>query len=65
MTRCCSWCLKALDTNIPRPNRVFCSTGCRDANTLFEEMFSDEEINRRIHYTTLTQGNCSSTKRGT
>jgi len=35
---------------------VFCSTGCRDANTLFEEMFSDEEINRKSHYYQLTQG---------
>jgi hypothetical protein len=54
MNRCCGWCLKVLDTEIPRPKKVFCSVGCRDANTIFEEMFSDEEINRKAHYWELT-----------
>jgi hypothetical protein len=57
MARCCSWCLQVLNTKIPRPRQVFCSPGCRDANTLFEELFSDEEINRRAHYWQLTHQN--------
>lgn len=70
MNRCCSWCLKVLDTKTPRPRKIFCSNGCRDAEALFEGMFSDEEINRREHYARLTKGYqekgyYSSKKRGT
>jgi len=55
--RSCGWCLRVLETKVARPKKVYCSTGCRDADHLFEEMFSDEEINRRIHYAYLTSGN--------
>jgi len=54
MQRTCQWCCKIVDTKISRPTIVFCNVGCRDANTLFEEMFSDEEINRKAHYWSLT-----------
>lgn len=54
MQRTCPWCSKILETKIPRPRNVYCSTGCRDADQLFQEMFSDEEINRKAHYWSLT-----------
>ena len=54
--RSCGWCHKPLTSAILRPREVYCSTGCRDADALFKEMMSDEEINRRIHYTKLTRG---------
>ena len=56
MKRSCSWCTKIHETTIPRPNKVFCNAGCRDAENLFEICFSDEEINRRDHYQQLTKG---------
>lgn len=65
MPRACSWCEKILDTNTPRPTIVFCSQGCRDANELFEMMFSDEEINRRDHYRELTKGADNGRRTGT
>ena len=58
-TTVCVWCLslvKIKDSFNERKQKAVCSTGCRDAETLFEMMFSDEEINRREHYTKLTEG---------
>ncbi len=58
-TVCCEWCLKPIevkDTFKPHKHKIVCSQGCRDAETLFEMMFSDEEINRRAHYEYLTKG---------
>jgi len=55
----CHWCNKPVtmpsgfNENIHKP---ICSVGCRDAESLFNIHFSDEEINRRAHYRTLTQG---------
>lgn len=56
---CCEWCLEPLkvkDTFNPRKKKVVCSRGCHDAETLFNMMFSDEEINRKRHYDELTKG---------
>ena len=36
--------------------KAVCCRGCKDAETLFNLHFSDEEINRRAHYRHLTQG---------
>jgi len=54
--RSCGWCGAIHKTSIPRPTKVFCNIGCRDADNLFELMFSDEEINRRTHYAEITKG---------
>jgi len=54
--RSCAWCGAIHKTNTLRPRKVFCNVGCRDAEQLFELMFSDEEINRREHYRMLTTG---------
>ena len=56
MQRSCSWCTKIVTTEIKRSTIVFCTVGCRDANTIFEEMFSDEEYHRKTHYRQLTGG---------
>ena len=58
-TTCCIWChtpVKVRDTFDDLQQKAVCSVGCRDAETLFEIMFSDEEINRRNHYQELTKG---------
>jgi hypothetical protein len=41
MKLCCCWCLTIFETTSssvqdPRYGRVFCSIGCRDADTLFK-----------------------------
>jgi len=46
-----------MQTTMPKPRKVFCSYGCRDAERMFLIMFSDEEINRRAHYVELTTKN--------
>jgi hypothetical protein len=56
---CCSWCLCGI---IMQPgfnekkHKPFCSQGCRDAEMLFNQLFSDEQINRNHHYDELTKG---------
>ena len=54
----CIWCLYpvVVPENHKPKKLLVCSTGCRDAEMLFQRMFSDEEINRRDHYTELTRG---------
>lgn len=54
--RVCGWCLTILDSTKPRPAKVFCSIGCRDADALFEQLLSDEEVNLHAHYSKLTKG---------
>lgn len=56
---CCFWCGAII--HMPpgfdeKKKKPVCSKGCRDAETLFTMMFSDEEINRRAHYRYLTEG---------
>ena len=56
---CCEWCLtpiKVPNSFDPIVRQVVCNRGCRDAETLFRIMFSDEQINRNRHYDDLTQG---------
>lgn len=56
---CCEWCLKpvkAKDTFNPAKSIIVCSRGCRDAETLFRMLFSEENINRERHYNELTRG---------
>ena len=55
----CVWCsakVEVADDFCQWTQDVVCSKGCKDAYTLFEMMFSDEMMNRRKHYETLTQG---------
>ena len=55
----CCWCDKPVrvkDTFDPKTQSAVCSVGCRDAEKLFRNQFSDEEINRRAHYRYLTRG---------
>lgn len=53
--RCCSWCLRIMPTD-NETHEVYCSTGCRDADVLFKQAFSDDEINLHRHYHNLTKG---------
>lgn len=56
---CCEWCLSSIqvkDSFNPKKKRVVCSTGCKDAELLFQQHWNDEEINRRDHYAYLTKG---------
>jgi len=58
-TTVCCWCLapvKVRDSFDHLINKAVCSTGCRDAETIFNIHFSDEEINKREHYRALTEG---------
>ena len=59
--RCCQWCERIVESDIPRPQHVFCCQSCVDAELLFSIMFSDEEQNRRAHYKALTKGEDFST----
>lgn len=57
---CCFWCGKPItmpEGFSEKKQKPVCSQGCKDAETLFGMMFSDEEINRRAHYRYLTEGN--------
>lgn len=54
--RVCGWCLTIIKSSRARPAKVFCSIGCRDADALFEQLLSDEEVNLHAHYTKLTKG---------
>ncbi len=55
----CWWChapIKKMPKSYdPKRHKAICSRGCRDAETLFNIHFNDEEINRRAHYRYLTQ----------
>lgn len=55
----CVWCsviLKVPDTYNDLQNYAVCSTACKAAEMTFQQWMSDSEINRRIHYGILTQG---------
>lgn len=55
----CAWCLspnKVPDNFNDSTDAVYCTKGCRDAETLFKMMYSDGEIHRRDHYDELTKG---------
>ena len=47
-----------------KKHKPICSPGCRDAEKLFSMMFSDEEINRRAHYYSLTKGDTDDRRLG-
>ncbi len=58
-TSCCVWCwkpVKVKDDYDELQHKAVCCRGCKDAETLFNIHFSDEEINRRAHYRFLTRG---------
>jgi hypothetical protein len=58
-TTCCVWCsafVKVRDTYNDLQHKAVCSTTCREAEMMFTQYWSDEEINRRAHYRKLTQG---------
>lgn len=55
----CHWCdkpVKVQNNFNPIKQSAVCSVGCRDAEAMFRQQYSDEEINRRAHYRYLTQG---------
>ena len=55
----CCWCdaiVNVRDDFDQWKDMVACSDGCRAADLLFREHFSDVEMNRREHYLYLTQG---------
>ena len=58
MKHVCAWCAKPVVTpkKYKKGDKIACSIGCRDAETLFCNAFSDEEITRRAHYKELTTG---------
>ena len=58
-TTCCAWCfafVKVRDTFDDLQHKAVCSITCKEAETMFCQFYSDEEINRRAHYRELTQG---------
>lgn len=55
----CFWCLATVTISASfdeKKQKPICSQGCRDAETLFNQLFSDESINRERHYHELTKG---------
>lgn len=59
MKTVCDWCESIIEVKEhydPLQHQVFCSDGCRDAETVFQCWMSDDEINRRTHYDYLTKG---------
>jgi len=58
-TTCCVWCftfVKVKDTFNDLQHKAVCSVTCKEAEMMFTQYWSDEEINRREHYKELTQG---------
>ena len=56
---CCIWCstfVKVEDTFDDLQHRAVCSVTCKEAEMMFTQYWSDEEINRREHYKQLTKG---------
>ena len=55
----CVWCSKLVnvrDDFDQWKDVAACSNGCKSADMLFRQHFSDIEMNRRLHYLALTQG---------
>ena len=55
----CCWCWKKVtvdNTYSDLKHKGVCSQSCKDAEMLFTQYWSDEEINRRAHYRELTKG---------
>jgi len=58
-TACCVWCsvpLKVKNSFNDLQHKAVCSQTCYEAEMMFCQFYSDEEINRRAHYIELTQG---------
>ena len=58
-TTCCVWCsafIKVEDTFNDLQHKAVCSQTCKEAEMMFTQFYSDEEINRRAHYFELTKG---------
>ena len=58
-TVCCCWCfafVKVRDTFNDLQHKAVCSVTCKEAEMMFTQYWSDEEINRRAHYRYLTTG---------
>ena len=56
---CCHWCNQPLTMQAgydEKKHKPMCSQGCRDAEVLFNKLFSEEAINRERHYGELTKG---------
>ena len=59
MKTVCCWCwkeIKVSDTYDGLQHKAICSPVCKAAEMMFSEYWSDEEINRRVHYRYLTGG---------
>lgn len=55
----CFWCNTIITMQAgfnEKKHKPMCSTGCADAERLFTQLFSDEQINRERHYLDLTKG---------
>ena len=55
----CCWCLDIIIMPAgfnEKKQKATCSPGCRDAERLFNQLFSEERINRERHYDELTKG---------
>ena len=58
-TTACCWCdtfVKVRDTYDEMQHKAVCSVTCKEAEMMFCQFYSDEEINRRAHYQELTKG---------
>ena len=56
---CCVWCSALLYVKEPldeKKHKPVCSVTCSEAEMMFTQYWSDEEINRRAHYKELTEG---------
>lgn len=56
----CEWCCEGIDpqseTRVEGDYGPYCNGGCRQADSFFRFIHSDEEYNRRWHYAYLTRG---------
>ena len=56
---CCHWCnafITMKEGFNEKKTKPMCSKGCRDAEMLFNQLFSEKRINRERHYLALTKG---------
>ena len=55
----CVWCsciVSVRDDFDDLQHKAVCSQTCKEAEMMFTQFYSDEEINQRAHYKILTQG---------
>ena len=52
----CTWCLKKIQTSSEDDANYYCCRSCYNAELMFRQWQSDENINRQRHYDELTRG---------